>query len=59
LVVNGRRPEPKRKETPVASELMAAKIRELKTQGVAPPLILEKLKLDYPDLKIPDILGVN
>jgi hypothetical protein len=55
LVVNGRRPE----KQMVEADPMVAEIRELKSQGVAPPMIHQQLESKYPDLTIPMILGVS
>lgn len=57
--VNGLSRMDQQETTSDAQEAMIAAIREKKSQGMAPPMILEALKSQYPDLKIPMIIGVN
>lgn len=60
LAVNGKRGSSnEEKEESATNDSMIAAIREKKSQGMAPPMILEALKSQYSDLTIPMIIGVN
>jgi hypothetical protein len=64
MAVNGKRPIEEKPIGPVeekssVNEPMITEIRELKSQGVAPPLIHQQLESKYPDLTIPMIIGVS